>query len=135
MGSIYNTPPVFAIYVSLLVTRWLREEVGGLEAMAALNREKAARLYALLDTSDRFYTGRAAPADRSWMNVVFNLPSPELEETFLREAEETGFYGLRGHRTLGGLRASLYNAVSLEAVAALCDFMESFRERHRHHAR
>jgi phosphoserine aminotransferase len=128
--SIYNTPPVFAIYVSLLVTRWLRRDIGGLAAMGALNRAKAERLYAALDESAGFYRGHAARADRSWMNVVFNLPRRELEEAFLREAEACGLHGLQGHRTLGGLRASLYNAVTLEAVEALCGFMRDFRDRY-----
>jgi phosphoserine aminotransferase len=130
-GSIYNTPPVFAIYVCLLVTRWLLRDVGGLAAMAAINRAKAERLYAVLDESEGFYRGRAARPDRSWMNVVFSLPRPEMEAAFLREAEACGFHGLEGHRTLGGLRASLYNAVTLEAVEALCDFMRDFRDRQR----
>jgi phosphoserine aminotransferase len=129
-GSIYNTPPVFAIYVALLVTRWLRDEIGGLERMAALNRAKAERLYGLLDASEGFYRGRAGREDRSLMNVVFSLPTRELEAEFLDEAQSEGFYGLEGHRTLGGLRASLYNAVTPGAVQNLCAFMEDFRERH-----
>jgi phosphoserine aminotransferase len=130
-GSIYNTPPVFAIYVVLLVTRWLLHEVGGLARMAEINRAKAERLYGSIDASDGFYAGRAAPVDRSRMNVVFNLKSAELEKQFLDEAEAAGFHGLPGHRSLGGVRASIYNALPLDAVDTLCEFMDDFRRRHR----
>jgi phosphoserine aminotransferase len=129
-ASIYNTPPVFAIYVILLVTRWLRDEIGGLQKMAEINRIKARRLYAAIDSSGGFYAGRAATADRSWMNVAFNIRNPEWEADFLKDAQSMGFHGLEGHRTIGGLRASLYNAVTLEAVDALCSFMEDFQSRH-----
>lgn len=127
MGSIYNTPPVFAIYVTLLVMRWLRGQPGGLRGVAERNEAKAARLYGLLDASGGFYRPRAALADRSHMNVVFTLPSVELEREFLRRAEAAGLSGLEGHRTLGGVRASLYNAVTLDDVAALCAFMQEFQ--------
>ncbi len=129
-GSIYNTPPVFALYVVLLVTRWLRDDIGGLDAMARLNSRKAERLYRVIDGSGGFYAGRAAPPDRSQMNVVFTLRDPALEAVFLREAEAASLCGLAGHRTIGGIRASLYNAVTLDAVGALCEFMEDFRSRH-----
>ncbi len=128
--SVYNTPPVFAIYVVLLVTRWLLHEIGGVAAMEKINIAKAAELYALIDGSDGFYAGHADAADRSLMNVVFNLPSSELERRFLAEAEAAGLYGLEGHRSLGGIRASLYNAVTQRAVETLCEVMESFRRRH-----
>ncbi|MBK1722640.1 phosphoserine transaminase [Thiocystis violacea] len=125
--SIYNTPPVFAIYVVLLVTRWLLHEVGGLEQMAVINARKAERLYQVIDESAGFYEGWALdPADRSLMNVSFRLPSPELQADFLRQAGEAGFSGLAGHRSLGGIRASVYNAMTIEAVDALCDFMRRF---------
>lgn len=127
--SIYNTPPVFAIYVTLLVTRWLRDEIGGLAAMEAINNAKAALLYQFLDESPDFYRQRAAVKDRSVMNVVFNLPTPELEQRFLQATEAAGFAGLSGHRTIGGVRASLYNAVTVDAVAALCEFMRDFQRR------
>jgi phosphoserine aminotransferase len=129
-GSFDNAPPVFAVYVTLLVTRWLRNEMGGLDRIAALNQAKAERLYALLDASDGFYQGRAARDDRSLTNVVFRLPTRALEEKFLEEAEVEGFYGLEGHGTHGSLRVSLYNAVTPGAVQNLCAFMEDFRERH-----
>jgi phosphoserine aminotransferase len=124
--SISNTPPVFAIYVVLLATRWLLDEIGGLERMAEINRSKAAKLYAMIDKSEEFYRGRVAVADRSMMNVVFNLPGAELEARFLQEAEAAGFSGLAGHRTVGGIRASLYNGLTLRAVEKLIDFMEGF---------
>lgn len=127
--SNYNTPPVFAIYVVLLVVRWLIEEVGGLERMEQINRTKAARLYAILDASDGFYRGRAAAADRSLMNVAFNLPTPELERQFLAESQSVGFSGLGGHRAIGGLRASLYNGMTQAAVDELAGFMEAFQRR------
>jgi phosphoserine aminotransferase len=129
-GSIYNTAPVFAIYVTMLVTRWLRDEIGGVEAMQSLNAAKAARLYAAIDNSDGFYRGHAAAKDRSLMNVAFRLPTVELEQKFLDLAQIAGFHGLAGHRSLGGVRASIYNAVTLEAVEALCNFMEFFRHSH-----
>lgn len=131
MRSAYNTPPVFAIYVVLLMTRWLRGEIGGLAAMEQINRRKADALYGVLGAYPDFYRCRAHPADRSWMNVAFNLPTAALEQRFLAEVEAAGFYGLKGHRTVGGLRASLYNPVTEASVAALTTFMSSFA---RHHA-
>jgi phosphoserine aminotransferase len=128
--SIYNTPPVFAIYALMLVTRWLLHEIGGIAKMGILNAQKANLLYRLLDASDGFYRVRARRADRSLMNVVFNLPSPLLERQFIQAADAAGLYGLAGHRTLGGIRVSLYNGVTQEAVCALCTFMESFRNSH-----
>lgn len=124
--SIYNTPPVFAIYVALLVTRWLLNEIGGLATMERINREQAATLYDLIDRSDGFYAGWAAPENRSFMNVTFALPNLDLETDFLRQAEARGFSGLRGHRSLGGIRASIYNAMTAPAVASLCQFMREF---------
>jgi phosphoserine aminotransferase len=130
MASIYNTPPVYSIYVSLLVARWLRDSIGGLKKMAALNEKKAQALYGLLDRYSDFFKIHGAKKDRSRMNVVFRLPSPELDKTFLEEATAAGFYGLEGHRSLGGLRASLYNAVTEEDVNRLLEFMDGFRVRH-----
>ena len=128
--SILNTPPVFAIYVVLLVTRWLRDEIGGLAAMDAINTRKADLLYRALDGSDDFYRGWAAREDRSKMNVTFNLRTRELETRFIAAALDAGFSGLGGHRSLGGIRASLYNGLQLSAVEKLVDFMEAFRRRH-----
>ncbi|GAB2181303.1 phosphoserine transaminase [Denitratisoma sp. agr-D3] len=125
--SIYNTPPVFAIYVTLLVTRWLLRDIGGLTAMARLNEAKAQCLYDVLDAHPDFYRGHAAAADRSRMNVVFSLADAALEAEFLRRAQAEGFSGLEGHRSLGGLRASIYNAMTLPAVQNLAQFMTGFR--------
>lgn len=127
--SNFNTPPVFAIYAVLLVTRWLIQDVGGLTRMDQINRHKATLLYSLIDESDGFYQGRAESADRSLMNVVFNLPSQELEKRFLTEALAAGFSGLSGHRAIGGVRASIYNAVTIDAVEELVNFMDSFRRK------
>ena len=129
MHSNYNTPPVFAIYVVLLVTRWLLDEIGGLARMAQINRSKAELLYDLLDCSAGFYRGRAEPGDRSLMNVAFNLPSPELEQHFLAQALAAGFSGLPGHRSTGGVRASIYNGLTLAAVEKLVGFMSDFQRR------
>lgn len=128
--SIYNTPPVFAIYVVLLVTRWLRDDIGGLANMERINTAKADRLYASLDRNPGFYRARVAAADRSRMNVTFTLPTPELEQRFLAATSAAGFSGLAGHRSVGGIRASLYNGLQLSAVEALCDFMEDFCASH-----
>ncbi len=128
--SLYNTPPVFAIYIVFLVTRWLLEEVGGLERMAEINREKARLLYEVLDRSEGFYRGHARVESRSLMNVTWRLPSEELEQRFLAEARAQGLCELKGHRSLGGIRASLYNAMPLEGVRALRDFMVEFWQRH-----
>jgi phosphoserine aminotransferase len=125
--SNFNTPPVFAIYVVLLVTRWLMNEIGGVARMALINRDKAARLYEMLDGSGGFYRGRAAVQDRSMMNVSFNLPTPEQEAEFLTSALAAGFSGLGGHRAIGGIRASIYNALTLAAVEELVGFMDEFQ--------
>jgi len=128
--SVFNTPPVFAIYVVLLVTRWLINEIGGLVNMAEINRSKAELMYSLLDRSDNFYFGRAEPKDRSIMNVVFNLATQEMDKVFLAKALSAGFFGLSGHRTIGGVRTSIYDAVTLSAVEKLVGFMEDFKRRH-----
>ena len=126
-----HTPPVFAIYVALLVTRWLLHEIGGVARMDAINRAKADVLYRLLDDSDGFYRGRAEVKDRSLMNVTFNLGTPEGDRIFLAAALAAGFSGLAGHRAIGGVRASIYNAMTLEAVEELAGFMDSFRRQRR----
>jgi phosphoserine aminotransferase len=124
--SNYNTPPVFAIYAVLLITRWLLNDIGGLTRMDAINQQKADLIYSLIDQSDGFFRGRATIADRSRMNVVFNLPTPELEKHFLTQSLAAGFSGLAGHRAIGGIRASIYNAVTPKAVEELADFMHDF---------
>jgi phosphoserine aminotransferase len=130
--SNFNTPPVFSIYVTLLVTRWLLQQIGGLERMDTINQHKAGKMYAFLDASDGFYQGRAGQTDRSLMNAVFTLPTPELEAKFLAETSEAGFSGLGGHRAIGGIRASMYNALSLSAVDQLLEFMVDFQKKSRH---
>ena len=129
--SNYNTPPVFAIYAVLLVTRWLRDEIGGLARMDAINRAKAEMLYRVIDDSDDFYRGRASACDRSLMNVAFNLGTPEGDRIFIDAAQAAGFSGLAGHRAIGGVRASIYNGMTLAAVEELAGFMDTFRRQRR----
>ncbi|SFM84718.1 3-phosphoserine/phosphohydroxythreonine transaminase [Thermodesulforhabdus norvegica] len=124
-NSLYNTPPCFAIYVVGLVMEWLEEEIGGLEKMEAINRSKAEMLYSCIDEIE-MYRGTAHPDSRSMMNVTFRLPTPELEKKFVEEAAQRGLVGLKGHRSVGGCRASLYNAVPVEAVEKLVEFMREF---------
>ncbi|MFK7159961.1 3-phosphoserine/phosphohydroxythreonine transaminase [Marinospirillum sp. MEB164] len=124
-ASMYNTPPTFAWYLAGLVFDWLKNEVGGLEAMAQINQRKAARLYHTIDTLD-FYSNPIAKPNRSQMNVPFRLADASLEKTFLKEAEAAGLLNLAGHRSVGGMRASLYNAVPEAAVDALTAFMTDF---------
>jgi phosphoserine aminotransferase len=126
-GSMLNTPPTFAWYFAGLVFQWLKRE-GGLAEMERRNRAKAELLYATIDGS-RFYSNPVAKDCRSWMNVPFRLARPELEQAFLAEAEAAGLAHLAGHRAVGGMRASLYNAMPLEGVAALVDFMRDFERR------
>jgi len=125
----YNTPPCFAVYTVQLVLKWLEETIGGLARMEAMNRKKAKILYDIFDRSD-FYRGTAQPDSRSLMNVTFRLPSEELEKTFVMEATQNDLEGLKGHRSVGGCRASLYNAVGLTAVETLADFMKVFEQKH-----
>jgi phosphoserine aminotransferase len=127
-GSMLNTPPTFAWYVAGLVFRWLKAQ-GGLSAMAERNRAKAQLLYRTIDASG-FYANRVAPACRSWMNVPFTLADTSLEADFLREALAAGLAHLAGHRSAGGIRASLYNAMPLAGVEALVAFMQEFERRH-----
>lgn len=129
-GSLYNTPPVFAIYMTGLVARWIRDDVGGLAAMAERNRAKADRLYTAIDQSDGYFRGHAQPDSRSQMNVTFRLENDELEALFVREAEQHGLVGLKGHRSVGGIRASIYNAMAPEGVEELVTFMNEFRLAH-----
>jgi phosphoserine aminotransferase len=128
-GSLYNTPPTFGIYLVRNVLRWVRDN-GGLPALERRNLEKAALLYAALDELAGFYAAPVEKESRSVMNVVFRLPSEALESTFVKEAALGGMVGLKGHRTAGGIRASLYNAVSVEDVRTLTGFMRDFARRH-----
>lgn len=127
--SLGNTPPCFAIYVNKLVTDWLLNEMGGLDNMHAQNKAKSALLYDLLDSQADFYKGHAQPASRSLMNVTFNLPSDELTKKFLAEAREYNLSDLKGHRSVGGIRASIYNAMPVAGVEALRDYMVEFAKK------
>ena len=127
-NSLYNTPPCFAIYTVQLVLKWIEETVGGLDDMEAVNRDKAGRLYAFLDESG-FYRGTADADSRSLMNVTFRLPTEELEKRFVADALENDLGGLKGHRSVGGCRASIYNPMPVEGVEALIDFMKVFEQR------
>ncbi|MDA8141370.1 MAG: 3-phosphoserine/phosphohydroxythreonine transaminase [Desulfobacteraceae bacterium] len=127
-NSMYNTPPCFSVYTVQLVLKWLEETVGGLDKMAAINQKKADLIYNLLDTSG-FYRGTADKDSRSQMNVTFRLPTEDLEKKFIAEATASDMGGLKGHRSVGGCRASIYNATGVKAVEALVDFMKSFEKK------
>jgi phosphoserine aminotransferase len=127
-GSMLNTPPTFGIYLLGLILRWLKGR-GGLAAMGEVNRAKAERLYAAIDGSP-FYSNPVSPGARSWMNVPFTLADGDLDRTFLSEAEAAGLTNLAGHRSVGGMRASIYNAMPLEGVDALIGFMKEFERRY-----
>jgi len=127
-NSMYNTPPCFAIYVIQLVMKWLEESIGGLEKMAKMNQTKARILYEAIDSSG-FYQGTAETDSRSLMNVTFRLPNEALEKQFVEQALKSGMGGLKGHRSVGGCRASIYNAVPLTAIEALVDFMKHFEQK------
>jgi len=127
-NSLYNTPPCFAVYTVQLVLKWLEETIGGLEKMAAINQDKAQLLYGFMDSGD-FYRATAEADSRSLMNVTFRLPNEDLEQQFVQQALANGLGGLKGHRSVGGCRASIYNAITLEAVQALVDFMKSFAQK------
>jgi phosphoserine aminotransferase len=126
-GSMYNTPPVFAIYVMRLVLAWLLNQ-GGLAAIEKVNQRKADKLYAEIDRTE-FYKGHAAPDSRSRMNVTFRLPSEDLEKKFAKDATAAGLDGLKGHRSVGGIRASIYNAFPEAGVDALVQFMAEFQRK------
>ncbi|NLZ92777.1 MAG: 3-phosphoserine/phosphohydroxythreonine transaminase [Firmicutes bacterium] len=126
-NSLYNTPPTFGIYMLKLVLEWIKK-FGGLTAVAEHNQAKAALLYDVIDEDD-FYHGHAEAPSRSYMNVTFRLANAELEKTFLQEAEAQGIYGIKGHRSVGGIRASIYNAMSLAGCEKLATFMRDFRKR------
>ncbi len=123
-GSMFNTPPCFAIYCVGLVMKWLKV-TGGIDTMEKLNNQKAAMIYDAIDSTG-FYSGHAELESRSKMNISFNLPTPELEAKFIAEATDIGLDGLKGHRSIGGCRASIYNAFPSEGVEALVQFMEHF---------
>jgi phosphoserine aminotransferase len=126
--SMFNTPPTFAWYLSGLVFKWLKHQ-GGLEAIEAINEEKAQVLYSAIDRSD-FYVNKVATQNRSKMNVPFQLAKPELDKLFLEQAQEKNLVSLKGHRAVGGMRASIYNAMPLEGVTALVTFMDEFEKQY-----
>lgn len=128
-GSLHNTPPCFAIYMVGLVMKWLKD-LGGLPAIHKINQEKAGLIYTAIDNSGGFYRGHAAKEARSIMNVPFRLPSEELEDLFVKEGKKAELIGIKGHRSVGGLRASIYNALPVESAKALVDFMADFQRRH-----
>lgn len=128
-GSLFNTPTVFSIYVVHLVLKWIIES-GGLDAIEAVNRKKAGLLYGAIDEMNDFYKGAVTDKNsRSLMNVTFRLPNEELEQKFVKETEAKDMLGLKGHRSVGGIRASIYNAFPLEGVEKLVDFMKEFRKK------
>jgi phosphoserine aminotransferase len=124
-NSLYNTPPTFGLYTINLVLKWVAEQ-GGLSALEELNGRKAGRLYGVLDRYPDFYRGHAEEDNRSLMNITFRLPSEELEALFLAEAGKENMTGLKGHRSVGGIRASIYNAMPEEGCRTLAAFMEDF---------
>jgi phosphoserine aminotransferase len=126
-GSLYNTPNTWGIYIIKLICDWM-ESKGGLKAFQKLSEEKAALLYSTIDSSD-FWRSPVEKDSRSVMNVIWRLPSEALEEQFVSQAKKAGFIGLKGHRSVGGIRASIYNAVTIEAVAALVSFMKDFEKK------
>jgi len=126
-GSMFNTPPCYTIYVMKLVLEWIKEEIGGLDKMQELNEKKAALLYGFLDNS-KLFKGTVVPEDRSLMNIPFVTGNEELDAKFVKEATAAGFVNLKGHRSVGGMRASIYNAMPLEGVEKLVAFMQKFEE-------
>ena len=125
-GSLYNTPPAYGIYICGKVFKWLKKQ-GGLEAMKARNEKKAKILYDFLDQS-KLFKGTVAKKDRSLMNVPFVTGNDELDAKFIKEAKAAGFESLKGHRSVGGMRASIYNAMPMEGVEKLVEFMRVFEE-------
>ncbi len=128
-GSLHNTPPCYAIYIAGLTFKWAKQ-MGGLKAISDRNRAKAAMVYKAIDESGGFYRGHARPAARSVMNIPFRLPAEELEDAFASESKKNDLIGLKGHRSVGGMRASLYNALDIKAAEALTSFMRDFQKRH-----
>ncbi|AUB83124.1 3-phosphoserine/phosphohydroxythreonine transaminase [Candidatus Thiodictyon syntrophicum] len=126
--SMYNTPPTYAWYLAGLVFQWVKD-LGGLDAMAVINQRKAQMLYGVIDASG-FYTNPVAPDARSWMNVPFTLPTPDLDDPFLKGAKAAGLTTLKGHRSVGGMRASIYNAMPEAGVQALVAYMAEFERTH-----
>lgn len=129
-NSLYNTPPAFSVYMVNLVLKWIKEQ-GGLSAIERINQEKTDMLYETIDNSNGFYRGVAEAGSRSIMNITWRMKDEEIEKAFAKEAEKQGFIGLKGHRSVGGLRASTYNAVPRESLEALNSFMKEFASKNR----
>lgn len=127
--SLYNTPPVFAIYMVNKTLHWIKNQ-GGVDVVAARNAAKAKLIYDVIDQSEGFYIGHAEPAYRSKMNITFNLQTPEMEKDFIAQGKAAGFVGINGHRSVGGCRASAYNAVPVEACEALAEYMKQYQKNH-----
>lgn len=128
--SMWNTPPTFAVYMLGKIAHWLQDEMGGLQSVEELNEKKSSLLYSIVDSSDGFYLGHAAADCRSRMNVTFNLANDELQSKFIAEAAANNLDSLKGHRSVGGIRASIYNAMPMEGVEALASFMADFAAKH-----
>ncbi len=124
-GSMFNTPPCYSIYICKLVLEWIKNEIGGLEKMKAINEKKAALLYDFLDSS-KMYRGTVVKKDRSLMNIPFVTGDEELDAEFVKHATAAGFINLKGHRSVGGMRASIYNAMPIEGIEKLVEFMKAF---------
>jgi len=126
--SLFNTPPAFGVYVIKLVLEWIKGQ-GGLKGIQEINRKKKDAVYSLIDSDPEFFTGTAVKADRSWMNITLRLPSEDLEKKLISEAKDAGFIGLKGHRSVGGVRISIYNAMPLEGAEKVAQFLADFRKR------
>jgi phosphoserine aminotransferase len=126
-NSLYNTPPVFGVYMMKLVLEWIMKQ-GGLQAVEKVNRAKKDSIYNLMEKDPDYFRGTVDKGSRSWMNITMRLPNEDLEKKFLAEAKGKGFIGLKGHRSVGGIRVSLYNAMTLEGATRLAEFMEEFRK-------
>lgn len=127
-NSLFNTPPVFPIYMFKLVLEWVKKQ-GGLEKVEEINRKKAGMIYDAMDNSDGYYKGTAEVKDRSIMNLTMRMENEELEKKFISKAKEKGLHGLKGHRSVGGIRASMYNAFPLKGAEKLAEFMEKFKKK------
>ncbi|MBU3902472.1 MAG: aminotransferase class V-fold PLP-dependent enzyme, partial [Candidatus Thermoplasmatota archaeon] len=128
-NSLFNTPPCFSIYMCKLVLEWIKS-IGGLNEIEERNKKKSSIIYDAVDKSNNFYKGHAEPNSRSHMNVTFRLPSEELEAECVSQAKEKNFVGIKGHKSVGGMRISLYNAVEIEAAKAVSEFLKEFQEMH-----
>jgi phosphoserine aminotransferase len=125
--SLYNTPPAFGIYIIKLVFEWIKKQ-GGLAGIGKINQEKKDIVYGMMDKYPDYFKGTAQKDSRSWMNLTFRLPSEDLEKKFIAESKKAGLVGLKGHRSVGGIRVSLYNALPLEGAKKVAEFMEDFKK-------